>query len=139
MVLASAGGTALVQAMATDTWAAVRDSVARVLGRGDERRESAVLQRLDASQAVVRGVTPERETAVRSVEEARWSGRIETLLEEHPDQAHELRALLGLIGSMLDGGAAEIRLTQNIHATGNAYVAGRDQYVEGRPARDSRD
>ncbi|MFH0244616.1 hypothetical protein ACGRHY_19875 [Streptomyces sp. HK10] len=116
--LASAGGTAVVQAAGTEAWTAVREAVARWFGRGDERRERAELERLDRTAAELEPGGPEpgegrdrdrdREPGAagsagaeqaRIRQEAAWQARFESLLEsvdgdERARLAGELRALL---------------------------------------------
>ncbi|MFI9585106.1 hypothetical protein ACIHCQ_25390 [Streptomyces sp. NPDC052236] len=133
LILAGAGGTALVQAMTTDAWAAVRDSAARLLGRGDAGRESDALVRLDASQEAVAQAAPGTEETVHAAEGARWSARFETVLEEHPDRAALLRALLSLVEETLGERPGRGGHTQHISAARDAYVAGRDQTVQFGP------
>ncbi|UUU32145.1 hypothetical protein JIX56_20800 [Streptomyces sp. CA-210063] len=128
LVLAGAGGTALVQAMVTDTWAAVRDSAARLLGRGDAQRESSALVRLDASRETLRQATPATEESVLATQSALWSGRFEAVLEEHPDRAALLRSLLSLAEEAVGAHGSRVH-TQHISAARDAYVAGRDQTV----------
>lgn len=128
LVLAGAGGTALVQAMATDTWAAVRDSAVRLLGRGDAERESNALVRLDASRETLRQATPATEESVLAAQSALWSGRFEAVLAEHPDRAGLLRSLLSVAEEAVGAHDRHVR-TQHISAARDAYVAGRDQTI----------
>ncbi|MDH6523104.1 hypothetical protein M2163_000390 [Streptomyces sp. SAI-135] len=140
LALASAGGAALVQAMATDAWTAVRDGAARVLGRGDADRESRALERLDLSHNLVSQSDLEGEAPVRAAESARWSERLEVLLDEHPDQVEEVRSLVVLMRDALGEPLPGSGLTQHISAGRDAYVAGRDQSLDmRRPAGDSHD
>lgn len=96
MVLAAAGGTAVVQAAGTDAWDRFSRSMARLFGRGDGQRERAELERLERTAAELEGPDAER-AHVR--QEAVWQTRIEDLLSgvEGPDRAQvveELRSLL---------------------------------------------
>lgn len=131
----------MVGAMATDTWAAVRDAAARVLGRGSSEREAEVITRLDASHGEVHRASPEALASVSAVEEARWSSRFEVLLEEHPSQADQLRSLLSRIEQVLQRDLSAGLTTQHIAAERDAYVAGRDQFIDlrSRDGRDARD
>jgi hypothetical protein len=54
--LTSAAGQALVQAMASDGWTAVRDRVARMFGRGDHRRAEDAMRALEEAHGP--GVVP---------------------------------------------------------------------------------
>ena len=131
--LASAGGTTLVQAMVTDAWSAVREAAARVLGHGGADREAAVLDRLETSRAAVLDVEgPARDTA-HVAETARWSGRFEALLDEHPEYHAEIASLVDRMRLTLGGTRPTGDVTQRISAARDAYVAGRDQFIEQRP------
>ncbi|MFH9068914.1 hypothetical protein [Streptomyces alboflavus] len=99
VVLAEAGGTAVVQAAGTDTWTGLRQAVARWFGRGNSEREQAELERLDrtAGELEVAGTTVAERVRIR--QEAAWQARIESLLEnldaaERARAAADLRALL---------------------------------------------
>lgn len=97
--LAQAGGVAVVQAAGTEAWTAFRNRVARLFGRGDERREQAESARLDHSAAAI-GRADDAEL-VR--QEASWRARFEMLLEgldgvELEQATAELRALVEEFG-----------------------------------------
>ncbi|MFF8479120.1 hypothetical protein [Streptomyces sp. NPDC015414] len=77
--LAAAGGTAVVQAAGTDVWATVRQSVARLLGRGDAQQEAAELSRLDQMHAVL--AAEGDRVGHRARWEAVWQTRLEVVLE----------------------------------------------------------
>ena len=93
--LAAAGGTAVVQAAGTDAWADVRQTVARLLARGNPERERVELQRLDRTGDAL---TPAREATAQLRQEAAWQAHFEALLErlegaEREQAITELRAL----------------------------------------------
>ncbi|WKX69223.1 hypothetical protein [Streptomyces sp. XD-27] len=90
-----AGGTTVVGAMATDSWMAARDGVARLFrGRGEDR-QAAIEAQLDNNAAlVVRAADAER--ARRSLLPV-WLLELESLLDQHPDVAGELRELVSEI------------------------------------------
>lgn len=97
--LAAAGGTAVVQAAGTDAWTEMRQQVALWFGRGNRQREHAELERLDQTAGELEAARPTEVERVRIRQEARWQGRIETLLEglediERARVADELRTLL---------------------------------------------
>ena len=124
-LLAGAGGTALVQAMMSDAWAGVRDAAARLLGRGDAEHESNTLTLLDASRRSVRQATPGSEESVHATQSALWAARFAVVLENEPDRAVLLNALLSLAAAAT--ATTPGANTQHISAGQNAYVAGRDQ------------
>jgi hypothetical protein len=97
--LATAGGTAVVQAAGTDAWEGLRDRLARWFGRGDTERERGELERLDRGAAELEAAGPGDAERLRVRQEVAWTTRIETLLEALDEQrraeaAAELRQLL---------------------------------------------
>ncbi|MFZ3473747.1 hypothetical protein ACODT3_07460 [Streptomyces sp. 4.24] len=105
LALATAGGTAVVQAAGTEAWEGLRGRLAAWFGRGDAERVSGELVRLDRSSSELTaagagGADGAGQTErARIRQEALWQARIESLLEGLPDDqrdraAEELRALL---------------------------------------------
>jgi hypothetical protein len=83
--LAAGGGAAVVQAAGTDAWAAMRERVARLFGRGEEPSVAAVLERLDRTAQELQCPPDEggvQESRVRLG--AAWSSLFEELLEGLP-------------------------------------------------------
>jgi hypothetical protein len=92
--LASAGGTAVVAAMATDAWSSVRTRTARMFGRGDASRESAAGERLDRARAELAALSGAELERAAARQRSAWTTRLADLLEEHPETEPELRALV---------------------------------------------
>ncbi|MGA6160375.1 hypothetical protein ACPEIC_44460 [Stenotrophomonas sp. NPDC087984] len=69
----------IVQAAGTDAWAARRDRIARLLGRGDAGREWAELERLDRTTSDLEdsGLSEEERTLLRQS----WQVRLRRFLE----------------------------------------------------------
>lgn len=87
--LAVRGGDALVGAMGTDGWSAVRDRVALLWAGGDPVRGQLVADQLNGTcQALHSGRT------VRSAAAGLWRGRVAGLLRERPGTAVELAEIL---------------------------------------------
>lgn len=98
-VLAAAAGTAVVQAAGTSTWQAFQQAAARWLGRGDEERERAELERMDRSATVLAATAESDAELVGVRQQAAWQARFENVLESLTDEeqeqaAHALRTLL---------------------------------------------
>ncbi|MEU6230972.1 hypothetical protein [Streptomyces sp. NPDC047042] len=91
--LASAAGRALVSAMASGVWYALRDTMAELLGRRDRARVTQVTKSLEASREAVATGAASRETVA-----TRWQGRLEALIEEDPDAAVALRSIIDRTG-----------------------------------------
>ncbi|MEV7372850.1 hypothetical protein AB0O51_18445 [Streptomyces sp. NPDC090301] len=71
-----------MQAAGTDAWTGLRAATARFFGRGDDRRTSAALERLDDTAAAVGAADDVDAGQVRLRQEALWQGRFESLLED---------------------------------------------------------
>jgi len=118
MALASLGGRTVVAAACSDAWEGARRGFARLLGRGDPRQQQLADRRLEETHGQLNGVAGEVPEQVRVALEERWAGRLEDLLEEDPEIAAELRALIGEVEATLPAGGA--------YAADHALAAGRD-------------
>ena len=120
MALASLAGNTVVAAATTDVWEAARRKFARLLGRGDPKREQLAEQRLEETReqlTTAEGAALER---ARAVQAERWAARLADLLEEDPGAETDLRALVEEIRAMLPAG---------VSAADHAVAAGRDVNV----------
>lgn len=105
--LVVAGGSAVVGAMATESWTAAREGVMRLFRHRGEKELAAVEAQLDRNAALVtESADAER---VRQGLTGLWTLEFERLLDEHPEAADELRALIERIGAR--GG---VRIQTNI-------------------------
>lgn len=97
--VAAAGGTAVVQAAGTDAWKDLRQRVAALLGRGDQQREQAELERLDLTAAAVAQSAGQGAERAAAQQATAWRGRFEVLLEglDEPTRAQAAAELLVLI------------------------------------------
>lgn len=94
VTLASAGGAALVGAVASDAWSATKSGFVRLLGRGDETRSAVVEQQLERTHTAVEAARANDDDRVHLQQQAVWASRLEDLLLEHPGASAELRALV---------------------------------------------
>lgn len=99
VVLAAAGGTAVVQHTKTEAWPGLRLAVARWFGRGDEQRERTTLERLDRTFSELETAEAEEYEQVHIRLQATWQTLIEAVLEdlggtELTQAAEDLRGLL---------------------------------------------
>ncbi|MCX4673575.1 hypothetical protein OG453_44270 [Streptomyces sp. NBC_01381] len=134
MVVASAAGTAVVQAAGTDAWVGLRARVSRVFSRGDAAAALVVLERLDRTAAALDAGGLEEITQVRSRLEASWQARFEDLLEtlDETDRlvvAEQLRELVVLPPEGAGGawaGDAGLAISGNveIRAEGGSVASG---------------
>ncbi|MFD4278073.1 hypothetical protein R2B67_11265 [Streptomyces cyaneofuscatus] len=91
IAVAAAGGGAIVQAAGTDAWNGVRNGIAKLFGRGESAREQVELERLDQTRAVLEAADEGEEAQrVQIAQVARWQTRLETLLEELPEEEQRL-------------------------------------------------
>jgi|GEM_PF-6876136 len=126
--LAVAGASALVNAMVTDGWEGVRKKIATLFGRGDHKQAQDALTRLDRSQAELVRRSGEDLAHAQQVQATRWQARLEDLLEEHPDAAQDLRAIVAEITAAGLGTSA--RIQQHVQAYDQAQVAVQGQGVQ---------
>ncbi|MFI7237059.1 hypothetical protein [Streptomyces cyaneofuscatus] len=106
IAVAVAGDGAIVQAAGTDAWNGIRNGFARLLGRGENTREQPELERLDQTRAVLEAAEEGGETQRSRSRRSRWQTRLETLLEELPEE--EQRLVLSELESLVaQAGAAQ--------------------------------
>jgi hypothetical protein len=128
--LASAGGTAAVQAAGQDAWAGFRSRVATWFGRGDTQREQVALERFDRTAAALKAANPGEVERVRAGQQASWQTLFEVLLEslDGEEQQRAGDELRDLLAGFADGraeavghGAVAVAGDVGIHAeTGGA-------------------
>ena len=94
----------VVAAAASDEWGLARPALARLLGRGDQERERLAEQRLDLTRERLLATPAEELDQARATLEAVWRTRLADLLEEHPEAAGEVRALIVDILAALPAG-----------------------------------
>ncbi|MFZ3474787.1 hypothetical protein ACODT3_02120 [Streptomyces sp. 4.24] len=124
VALAASVGSGVVQAAGTDAWTAVRSGLARLLGRGDGRQESAQLARLDRTAADLAAGGPAGDGPQGSAGEERtrhgaaWRTRVEDLLEQLEPQ--ERAAAAAQLRALLDEAARAVRPVAG-GVTGNVF------------------
>ena len=102
--------------MAADGWAATKAGFAHLFGRGDAVREQAVGDKLERARAEVSAAGDEQAVAMVR---AAWTARLVDLLEEDPQAAEQLRALVEKVNGLGSAGPVD----QRVVAAGNARVA----------------
>jgi hypothetical protein len=117
--LATAAGTTLVTAMATDAWQAARTGIARLFSRTGTASQAAVEEQLDRHQEmVVRAEDPDQ---VRQRLVAGWQAEIELMLQREPDVAPSLASLLEEVQRILPPTATR-GIVQNVHVSGSGNL-----------------
>jgi hypothetical protein len=119
VALAQFAGQTVAAAAITDGWESVRGRFARLLGRGNARKTEVATGWLTQTheQLAAAGPGPELEQARRAAAE-RWADRFADLLDEEPDLAAELRALVDEVAARLPAAA--------VSAADHSMAAGRD-------------
>ncbi|MFV2019348.1 hypothetical protein [Micromonospora sp. LOL_023] len=107
LALAATGATTLVGAAATDAWTMARDGFVRVLGLGDRRQRELIEQRLDHTASEVALVEGPDRGAVLQAQLIAWQTRLTDLLQERPELADDLRALIVQVQSGLPSERAQ--------------------------------
>jgi hypothetical protein len=138
--VAAAGATTLVTAMATDLWREVRERLAGLLARGDERREALQRQLLDESRRQIHAAAAGDRQAASLGERVRWEAALRQALVLGPDLALDLAVLVDDVAARLPAPAAEVgrvQLTAVVGGGSVVYQAGRDltQHLRGRSER----
>jgi hypothetical protein len=113
-------GQTIVAAVATDAWDLCKRGFARLIGRGDPRKEQLTEQRLEETRQQLAGTDSDQARAAQTVA---WKTRLEGLLEENPDAEAELRALVQHIRAQLPAGT--------VSAGDHSVAAGGDVTISG--------
>jgi hypothetical protein len=90
--LALTAGSALVQAMVTDGWEGFRQKVAMLFGRGQP--DPKIDQKLVAARDQLMAAAPSDVDQVQASLANQWQTRFADLLDDYPDAAPELTALV---------------------------------------------
>ncbi len=135
VALALAGGTAVVEAMATDTWQLTRDRVARLFARNGKPNDT-MIEMLDRDAERITAAEDEERERLKQELAPRWRQRLADLLDEddEQDRANELK---GLIAAVESTGSV-----QNISPSGHASAFGvmhGNMIIHQRGAPDSAD
>lgn len=137
--LAIEAGSALVDAMATDSWQAVRSGFARLFGRLVHPRHDAIMARMDDNAAALEGTGQgERDQSRRDLA-VEWRGLLADLMADHPEILDEMRTLLTQVRALPP--ANEVWSQRNVargHAT-QYVVGGGSLHVDQREFRADRD
>ncbi|MGW6054949.1 hypothetical protein [Streptomyces sp. NPDC055189] len=114
--LVLAGGTAVVGAMATDSWTLARARVAQLFRRrAGEDRQQAIEGQLDSNARLV--AEAEDGDQVRQTLLPLWQLELRSLLQRDPAAAEELRAL---IDEVRPAGNSEPKWVQDVVVRDNA-------------------
>ncbi|RLK54133.1 hypothetical protein [Actinokineospora cianjurensis] len=115
--LAAAGGTALVEAAATDAWETTKQRIAAVLGGGDSRKVELAETRMESTRAELASLTGADLDQARAAHATVWTTRLRDAIEERPEAADDLREVLVALPAT------------GISISGGVYVAGNSTTV----------
>ena len=118
IALAALAGNTVVTAATTDAWEAARRKFARLLGRGDAKKEQLADKRLEETRRQLAGVSGQELEKARADLAKAWQVRMADLLEEDPGVEAELRALVEEVRAQLPAGV--------VSAADHSVAAGRD-------------
>ena len=118
LALAALAGNTVVTAATTHAWEAARRKFARLLGRGDVKKEQLADKRLEETRQQLAGVSGQELEQARADLVKAWQVRMADLLEEDPGVEAELRAVVEEVRAQLPAGA--------VSAADHAVSAGRD-------------
>ncbi|MEV7087497.1 hypothetical protein AB0O07_16600 [Streptomyces sp. NPDC093085] len=94
MALATAGATAFVQQMATDSWAQARARIARFFARRADAEDGVVEGELETSREELTAALASDDEQTAADVEAAWRLRLRRTLAANPSAAAELRTIL---------------------------------------------
>ncbi len=103
LALASVAGQTVVAAAVTDAWESTKRGFGRLIGGGDPERTGLAERRLEQSREQLLAVpVADRELAQAQLAPT-WQTRLFDLLEDHPETAADLRALVEQVRAQLPG------------------------------------
>jgi hypothetical protein len=118
IALGALAGNTIVASATTDAWEAAKRRFARLLGRGDPKKEQLEDKRLQETRQQLNGLKGRELEQARADLARAWQVRLTDLLEEDPGAEAELRAAVEEIRAQLPAGA--------MAASDHAVAAGRD-------------
>jgi hypothetical protein len=122
LALAALAGNTVVAAATTDMWEAAWRKFARLLGRGDPKKEQQAEKRLEETRQQLEGASGRELEQAQADLERVWQVRIADLLEEDPGIEAELRAVVEEIRAQLPA--------VTVTAADHAVAAGRDVNIK---------
>ncbi|MEW2406807.1 hypothetical protein [Streptomyces griseoviridis] len=131
ITLASAGGTAVVSAMATDGWQTLRSGVVDLWRRFRPDSAAELERDLETSRSALLAAPETEIQPVRQALQSVWQGRMLTLFLEDRAAAAEFE---GLLSRLAEASSHRTEMTFNAEARdhGRVYQAGGNQYINER-------
>ncbi len=114
--LAQTAATTLVAAATTSTWGAARDGFSRLFGRGGGNELAE--RRLDETSTEINKASGVERDRLRADLTRTWQTRLADLLDERPEMADEMVALVGALKTSLPAP----HYSQHVEARDNSTV-----------------
>ncbi|MFJ2740537.1 hypothetical protein ACIO3O_12790 [Streptomyces sp. NPDC087440] len=133
VAIAGTAGTAIVTAMATDSWERAREGVVTVWRRFRPEAADTVVQDFDSARDTLADALRDEDHQTESALVSAWQGHALSLLLAQPGAAEAIRELSDVLCAEA---AREDRPRISLHASatghGRIYQAGRDQQITER-------
>ncbi|MFF2195077.1 hypothetical protein [Streptomyces sp. NPDC058157] len=130
VAVASAAGTAIVSAMATDGWQRARDSVVGLWQRFRPEAADAVHADFDGHRRALVDSLREGDEPTRAALVTVWNGHFLGLLVAQPDALDALRQFsTALDRESVGGPRPSVNMTAHASGNGQVFQAGRDQKI----------
>ncbi|MFH8339817.1 hypothetical protein [Streptomyces sp. AM6-12] len=131
IALASAGGSAVVSAMATDGWQTLRSGVVDLWRRFRPDSAAELERDLETSRSALLAAPYTEIQPIRQAIQSAWQGRMLTLFLEDRAAAAEFE---GLLSRLTEAGSHKTNSTFNAEARdhGRVYQAGGNQFISER-------
>ncbi|MEU8123841.1 tetratricopeptide repeat protein [Spirillospora sp. NPDC049024] len=95
--LASAGGSAIVQVLVSESWDSTKGRLIRLLRRGASEDSAEVETRLEMTRAQLSGLPAEELEEAQRLQAAVWQAHLAGLLERHPGVEEGLQGWISLV------------------------------------------
>ncbi|MCF1597682.1 hypothetical protein [Streptomyces muensis] len=132
IALASAGGTAVVSAMATEGWNTLRSGVVTLWRQFRPDSADELERELDTTRSALVAAQADEVELVRHALQSAWQGRMLTLFLEDPAAAAEFEALLSRLGDVGSPGMTSTSFHAEARDHGRVYQAGGNQFISER-------
>jgi hypothetical protein len=125
--LGSKAAAGLIVAMTTDGWHVFCGWFSRLLGHGEQATEEHHLRRMSRDSEQLAALPLGERPHLAAALEADWRVRFRDLLEEHPELASELQALIARVAAAAPP-TQTVKISQNVTAghRSTVKVAGHD-------------
>lgn len=128
ITVASAGGTALVSAMAADGWNAFRAGIVALWRRFQPDATDTLERDLDATRRTLLAVPEGERQQVREALQSVWQGRMLSLFLDDRTAAAEFDELLERL-AQVDASRPNTSFRAEVHDNGRVYQAGGNQSI----------